>query len=149
MMNEKIIGLSKVRLENAKQCLCTSRVNLEINDYKASANRSYYAIFHSMRAVLALDNYDSKKHSGVIAEFRRKYIKTGILPCELSHIISRLFQIRTESDYNDFYLISKTETKEQLESAEKFVNTDLLKAESQSKNDLLNLFKELGYEIKL
>jgi type I restriction enzyme M protein len=26
---------------------------------------------------------------------------------------------------------------------------DLLKAEAQSKNDLLNVFKELGYEIKL
>jgi type I restriction enzyme M protein len=26
---------------------------------------------------------------------------------------------------------------------------DLLKAEAQSKNDLLTVFKELGYEIKL
>ena len=26
---------------------------------------------------------------------------------------------------------------------------DLLKAEAQSKNDLLNVFKELGYEIEL
>jgi type I restriction enzyme M protein len=34
-------------------------------------------------------------------------------------------------------------------SALKSEITDLLKAESQSKNDLLTVFKELGYEIEL
>ena len=43
-------------------------------------HRSYYAIFHAMRAVLALDGIDMKRHSGVMSEFRRLYIKTGILP---------------------------------------------------------------------
>jgi uncharacterized protein (UPF0332 family) len=33
-----------------------------------------------MRAVQALDGFDSKKHSGVISAFRKDYIKTGIFP---------------------------------------------------------------------
>lgn len=70
-----------------------------------------------MRAVLVLDDFDSKKHSGIIAEFRRRYIKTGIFDSSLSTIIGNQFNTRTHIDYDDFYVISKTETIEQLESA--------------------------------
>ena len=75
-----------------------------------------------MRAVLALDGFDSKKHSGIIAEFRRRYLKTSILPKELSYTIDSLVEVRQGSDYDDFYLISKEETIEQLCLAEEFVN---------------------------
>lgn len=85
-------------------------------------NRSYYAAFSAMRAVLALDGKDFKKHSGVIAEFRKSYIKTGIFDSTLSHIIDSLKDVRQSSDYDDFYLISKEEVTEQVESAEHFVS---------------------------
>ena len=75
-----------------------------------------------MRAVLALDGFDSKKHSGVIAEFRRKYLKTEILPRELSPIIRDLVDVRQGSDYDDFYLISRDEVAQQLVKAEEFVS---------------------------
>lgn len=89
--------------------------------YKSAANRSYYAVFHAMRAVLAFDEIDMKKHGGVIAEFRRLYIKTGIFESKLSTIISVLFDIRTESDYDDFFIISKDEVIHQVESARYFL----------------------------
>ena len=75
-----------------------------------------------MRAILALDGIDMKHHSGIISEFRRLYIKTGVFDTELSTIISALFDIRTESDYDDFYVISKQEVKEQIANAELFYN---------------------------
>ncbi len=75
-----------------------------------------------MRAVLALDEIDMKHHSGIISEFRRLYIKTKIFDTKLSTIISALFDIRTDSDYDDFYVISKEEVKEQLDNAEYFLN---------------------------
>ena len=62
------------------------------------------------------------KHSGVIAEFRKNYLKTEILPKELSSIIDGLVEVRQGSDYDDFYLISKSEVEEQLIQAEKFVS---------------------------
>ena len=94
---------------------------MELQDFKTAANRSYYAVFHSMRAVLAFDKFDSKKHSGVISEFRRRYIKTGLLPEELSPIITKLFNVRGSSDYEDFFVISKEEVTEQYQNAVKFV----------------------------
>lgn len=75
-----------------------------------------------MRAVLAFDEIDMKHHSGIISEFRRLYIKTGIFDTKLSQIISVLFDVRTDSDYDDFFIISKEEVAEQIKSAEFFLN---------------------------
>ena len=56
MTQEDRLNYSAVLLEDAHRCLSTAKSNVEISDYKAAANRSYYAIFHSMRALLILDD---------------------------------------------------------------------------------------------
>ena len=120
LYNDKI-ALSKVRLERAKDCLKDSKLLAEADGFRASANRSYYAVFHAMRAVLAFDEFDSKKHSGIIAEFRKRYIKNGIFNNDISNIIGNQFDIRTHSDYDDFYVISKNESLNQLAEAKKWL----------------------------
>lgn len=93
---------------------------LKQGNYESAANRSYYAVFHAMRAVLAFDEIDMKRHSGVISEFRRRYIKTEIFETRMSEIISVLFDVRTDSDYDDFFVISKADTAAQIENAAYF-----------------------------
>ena len=122
MEHDYKIELSKMRLEIAHERLTTVKAMLELGDYKASANRLYYAIFSAMRAVLALDGFDSKKHSGIIARFRQSYIKTGILDTEMSKIIDDLEVIREDSDYDDFYIILKEDVEIQAKRAEYFVS---------------------------
>lgn len=75
-----------------------------------------YAIFHAMRSVLALEQIDFSKHSGVSAYFRKEYIKTGIFDIELSDIIKEDFDVRSDSDYDDYFVISKEEVKQQIEN---------------------------------
>ena len=88
--------------------------------YDNAANRSYYAIFHAVRALLALEGKDFKKHSGVIACFQKEYVKTGVFPKEMSDIIADAFSIRTESDYKDFYVISHESVIQQVSNAREF-----------------------------
>lgn len=61
-MDEHIKALSFYRLEKAKEDLKAAKVNCENGLYKASINRSYYAIFHAIRAVNAINKFDSKRH---------------------------------------------------------------------------------------
>ena len=77
-MEGSVIDLSKYRFESAKEDLETARSRIKDGKFKASVNRSQYAIFHSLRAVTALAQYDSSKHSGVIAFFNRTYVKEKI-----------------------------------------------------------------------
>jgi len=90
----------------------------EDGDYKSANNRAYYAIFSSIRAVLALDGVDFKKHSGVIQYFQRTYVKTGIFDKAYSDIVMSASIIRNASDYDDFYIASRAESQEQIENAQ-------------------------------
>lgn len=123
MRDEDRKSLSTVRLAHSEECLSAAKSLKETENYKSAANRAYYTVFHAMRAVLALNEIDMKRHSGVISEFRRLYIKTGIFQSELSQIISSLFEIRSDSDYDDFFVISKDEVNEQIQNAEQFLTS--------------------------
>lgn len=112
--------LSNYRIETARETLETAKLLYENARYKDSVNRSYYTIFHSIRAVLALEGVDYKKHSGVIAHFREKYIKTDIFSKELSSIVGQASLIRNQSDYEDFFLVSADDSAKQLENATAF-----------------------------
>lgn len=118
--NVEVVEMSKYRLDQASVCIRSANLLLNEGDYKGAANRAYYAIFHSMRSILALDEKDFAKHSGVSAYFRKEYIKTGIFDVEYSDIIREAFDIRSESDYDDFFVISKIEVEEQIENAKRF-----------------------------
>lgn len=120
MYSEEKKNLCNVRLDKAKQLLLEAQKMIELEMYESAANRSYYSIFHSMRAVLALDGEDFKKHSGVIQYFQREYIKTGVFDKHFSKVIKSAFTLRTESDYEDFYIISKEDVQLQVEEANAF-----------------------------
>lgn len=123
MLDENRISLCKYRIEKANECLKSAVILKNVGDYTSSANRSYYSIFHAMRAVMALDGEDRKKHSGVVAYFQENYIKNEIFDKEFSYIIKNAFQIRQESDYEDFCIISKEEVEEQLKNAKKLITS--------------------------
>ena len=114
MLPEQAIEISKVRFDHAKECLRDAKLLLAGESYRSAANRAYYAIFHAMRAVLALDGVDMKHHSGIISEFRKRYIKTGVFDISLSGLSSELSDVREGSDYNDFFIVSKADTAEQI-----------------------------------
>ena len=120
-MEGSLKELAKYRMERANEMLVASEENLNIEQYRTSLNRSYYAVFHAMRAVNILEGYDSSKHSGVISYFTQTFLKTERLDRELSKIIKEASYLREKSDYDDFYIASKDEALKQLENAKIFL----------------------------
>jgi uncharacterized protein (UPF0332 family) len=114
--------LSQYRIKKAKQELETAEILFQKGVFNTSANRSYYSIFHAIRALLALESIDFKKHSAVISHFRKEYVKKGVFDTVFSEIAGNAFNIRNSCDYEDFYLISKNEVKEQIENANMFID---------------------------
>ena len=92
------LSLSRYRLQKAHDMLVTAQRDWAAQDYASANNRAYYCIFHAMRAVLALDGEDYKKHSAVIARFALNYLKTDILPRDYGKLISNASLIRNRSD---------------------------------------------------
>ncbi|MBD9336772.1 MAG: HEPN domain-containing protein [[Ruminococcus] faecis] len=109
------------RLEMAKERLHASEILLKDGSYKDSIGRSYYAMFTSVRALLAMEGQDFSKHAGVIAYFQKEFVKTGKFDKKYSKYISQAFQIRNNTDYADFFIVSMQDAKEQYDKAKEFL----------------------------
>ena len=122
MLEQSKKDLAKYRIEKAEDCLRAAEYLIEPGEYLSILNRAYYAIFHAVRAIFAIEGVDRKKHSGVISYFQQNYVKTGVFDKEFSMIVQEAFEVRQESDYEDFYVVSKEDAISQYENAKDFVN---------------------------
>jgi uncharacterized protein (UPF0332 family) len=120
-MEKRLLDLSAYRLEKAADDLDTADLMFKNNKLSQSINRSYYSMFHAVRALLALSVLDSKKHTGVISFFNKRYIKPGKIEPEYSKMLSNAFDIRNDSDYDDYYIAPREDARIQLENAKKFL----------------------------
>ena len=88
----------------------------------ASVNRAYYAIFYAANALLQKENLASSKHSGVLALFRERFVKTGRIEAEFSTTYGKAFEARMESDYDVDEWPDPALAERMLAGAEKFVH---------------------------
>lgn len=111
----------KYRLQVAKEDLQAARVLLEAQAYRGANNRAYYAIFHAISAVLVMEGVAFKRHKDTLAYFNKNYVATEIFPREWGRKIVKAEEIRHASDYDTFYIASKEETVQQIETADKLI----------------------------
>ena len=118
---DKKKDLAIYRMENAKDTLDTAKICMEYKRYKDSINRCYYAAFYAIKAVLALEGKDFKRHKDAVGYFNQEYVATGKFSRECGKRLGRLKRKREVSDYDDFYVAFIEETAEQYESVEMIV----------------------------
>lgn len=121
MSNKTSKELSKHRLQQAKDDLRASEILYKENLYKSANNRAYYSIFHSIKAVLALEPIDFKRHKDVIAYFNKNYVSNEIFPKKMGRKISIASRMREDSDYEDEFVVETDDTKEQIETAKELL----------------------------
>lgn len=116
-MDNRQVDLSKYRVQESKDSLKVAAHCLQEGLYKDAINRSYYAAFYAIKAVLALGTIDFKRHKDVVAYFNKTFVATNIFPRELGRKLGTLKLLREKSDYDDFFLASQEQAKEQYETA--------------------------------
>lgn len=117
------------RLERAKEEYETAELLYKENKLLAANNRAYYSIFYAIRAVLAIEKIDFKRHKDVLAYFNQNYVKTEIFPRQMGRRIIMASKLREDSDYDEKYEPSFEATvlqidtaKELIELVEKYLN---------------------------
>lgn len=113
--------VANYRLQIAKEDLEAAYVLLQADSYRGANNRAYYAIFHVVSAVLALEGISFKRHKDTLAYFNKNYVAAGILSREMGKKIVKAEEIRHASDYDTFYVASKEDTVQQIETADKLI----------------------------
>lgn len=114
--------LAKHRLEQAKENLEEAEALYNIKKFKGANNRAYYSIFHSIKAVLALEPIDFKRHKDVVGYFNKNYVKAEIFPRRLGSRISNASTLREDSDYDDDFIVKPEETAIQIETAKELIH---------------------------
>ena len=117
-MDERQKNLSNYRIAEAEDSLKVAAHCLKEGLYKDSINRSYYAAFYAVKAILALSTVDFKRHKDVMGYFNKEYVAKEVFPREIGRKIGTLQRVREKSDYDDFYIASKDKASEQFETAE-------------------------------
>lgn len=104
-----------------RQELKDTQLLIHAESFNSANNRSYYAIFHAINAIHALDGNGYKRHKDAIGNFNKKYILGVIFPREYGRKIALAENARHKSDYADYHLATKEEAEAQLEFATEFV----------------------------
>ena len=80
------VELARYRMQKAEEILKDAQDTFERNRTMLCVNRAYYAMFTSARALLALEEKDSSKHSGVISLFNQWIVKPGYFSREIVRV---------------------------------------------------------------
>ena len=111
--------LAQIRLERALELLVEAEVLLNEGHYKSANNRAYYCVEKCLNALLAIRGVQTLTHSGCLKQFNMIYIHggDGTFTSNDYSVASQMEHIRNASDYDDFYLASKSETVTQVTNA--------------------------------
>ena len=97
MDNEKRQALSVYRMEQLEETLKAAKMCLEYHLYKDCINRSYYVAFYAVKAVLAIEGIDFKRHKDAVAYFNKTYVASGKVSREVGKRLGRIKTVREDS----------------------------------------------------
>ena len=121
-MKKDIEAILEYRLQQAEDSIKEAEILLNSGgSFRSAINRSYYAMFYSVLALICKKGMGTSKHSGVLSIFDREYVKQKIFPKKMSKLFHQAFYLRQQCDYEEFSIITKEETIEILKGAIDFL----------------------------
>jgi uncharacterized protein (UPF0332 family) len=127
-LKEMIAG----ELAVARQKIVAAEDLLKLGHYSDAASRAYYAVFHSVRAMLQSEGLNAESHSGLITLFGLHFVKTGKWPRKFSKYLQNLKDDREEGDYGVYSTLDEEDARTAIREAKEF----LTETETQLKSCL-------------
>ncbi|MBI4651051.1 HEPN domain-containing protein [Candidatus Desantisbacteria bacterium] len=122
-MTKNNIEIIKNMIIKACEKLKTGKIDFDNQRYDDSVSRAYYAVYHSISAVLVSKKLHFSSHSQTIGAFNKEFIKTKEFPESFTKIIQKLFIDRQIGDYDFDNSIDKNRAQEALNETEKIIET--------------------------
>jgi len=117
------MSLAKAHLEKAVERLRVAEKLFQDGYYEDAVSRAYYAMYHAARAALSTVNVFPKTHEGVVTEFGRKFVLTGIFEKQLGKNLAHAKAARETYEYTVATTVLKSEAEAILQNAQDFVET--------------------------
>lgn len=108
-------------INKANESLGASKLLIEKNYYDFSVSRAYYSMFYIAQAFLLEYGLTFSKHSAVISEFGKRFVKSGIVPIKYHRILKDAEENRIEGDYEIYPTNTKEDALAMISQAEQFL----------------------------
>ena len=110
----------ELEITQGDEALKETKVLFDKGLYKGAISRSYYFLFHYVKALLYTLGLEPKTHEGISHLLNLHFIKEGKIEGRFGKLFSRLQKYREQSDYDPAVIFTKEEVDEELKQAEKF-----------------------------
>jgi len=100
--------ISGARYTAAENTRPINALPIDAADYEAERAPLYYAAFHAVTALFALEGKSFSKHTAVRAAVHGELVKTGRWPVELGASYNDLMSARHTGDYGGVNHVSKS-----------------------------------------
>jgi uncharacterized protein (UPF0332 family) len=126
-------SLIKNYIKKSETALESAVLLLKAGDYDGAANRAYYSIFQSEKALLLTKEIIGDKHTHVHRNISKEFVKTGELPVDTYQMIQKAQGIRVDGDYSGTKYVTKEEVELVISGAKKFFDITNTLINEQSK----------------
>ena len=90
-------------LNKASEILSEANLLYDNGFISGAVSRLYYALLHTIKALLLTKGLEPKSHEGALRIFGLHFVKEGLFAPRDSHLFARLMKYREEADYNPVY----------------------------------------------
>lgn len=94
---------------------------IDLGHPRIALTRTYFAVFHAVRARLFADGLEPKTHAGVHHLWNLHLVKPGVYDAATSRLLARLQKYREEADYAREFVVDETGAREELTAAQELV----------------------------
>lgn len=115
----------KDEVARADQALRAAEGLLQLGLYADSVSRSYYAVFHLIRAALLTRGVEPRSHGGAIHLFNTELVRPGLFSSSHNRLIAGLQRSRELADYDAAVAFSGDEARRELDDARAFATVAL------------------------
>ena len=122
-MNKDILK-EKIRLEldRGSESLKGAEVSLREALFDESVSSAYYAMFHSVKALLSTIGEEPSTHQGVVTLFSQHFIKPKLIEEEYNDLFIEAKDDREDSDYDITRKFNKTEAEDRLAATKRLIS---------------------------
>lgn len=113
----------QIEIESGNEALEAVRTLIGKGLYRSAISRTYYGLFHYIRALLYTQGLEPKSHEGLEHLFGLHFVRAGKVDIGSAKLLARLQKYREQSDYGLVTVFTKEDVEQELAEVDRFIQS--------------------------
>lgn len=123
MTQDEIRQNIRLEMEAGDEAINAAKSLVEKALYRSAMSRTYYGLFHYIKALLYTRGLEPKSHEGLEHLFGLHFVKSGKVEAKNAKLLARLQKYRESSDYGLVTVFGKEDVEQEIADVENFLQS--------------------------